>query len=416
MNKSFYLLALLACWLTQITDPILARASCGGDTMRVEIVGNKKTRPEVIRRIAGLKSECTPEKGVDSAAVKQKLLNSHLFSSVDVEIEKEPGITKVHITVKERWTIIPVPIFYTQKEDTGGGFLIMEANLLGRKKVIAAGGTVSTHGERYEAFYFDDAVWGSRWVLITRGFRSNVNLTRYEDDKEVYVYHQEYNQIFGIAGWKVTDALLPGMGLMWRYRTTGEVRPYSEPPHEGLSNSVIINLRYDKTNYTSFYDQGFSALVVAEQTAGFLGSERDYGHLVGTFDLTEPLWKILTRTDLEAGKGWGPDQNILTYFKLGGKVGSRGLPARSLWISDFVSISEQIEERLFTLKLGTFTATQFVDATFTSEDDPVRVYTAPGVGLRAYLKELAVPAFGVDVAYSLRTNQWRLSAFIGKSF
>mgnify|MGYP000620532619 CR=1 FL=1 len=83
---------------------------------------------------------------------------------------------------------------------------------------------------------------------------------------------------------------------------------------------------------------------------------------------------------------------------------------------DYGAFSVALEQAIFRHKWGTVTITQFGDLLITGEDEPVRSYPSLGMGFRLYIKQIAVPAVGVDGAFSTWTEDFRLSAFIGKSF
>ena len=390
--------------------------SCPDDELRVLVEGNKKTKKHVIRRLAGLAGECVPEEGLDAENIRQELLNAHIFTDVEVEVEKEPGVATVKITVKERWTILPIPNFSTGDNETGGGLLLMEANFLGRKKMVMAGAFYSNLSQKYEGLYVDDAFLGSKWIVIARPVYSDREFFRYDDEDEIYAYRRKFSMFFLIVGRRLTDTLAPGLGLKYLYTSTESVDDYPEPPSGGHAHSFLLNLRFNNMDYTDYYDRGINIIAVFEQATPALGSERTVSKTGFEFEMVEPLWKVLTRTHLKTGWTWGEDVDILDKYRMGGEVGARGLVTRGVWLYDFVSFSEEIEERVYRHKYGTLTLVQFMDFLFSSEDEPFRTYPAIGGGLRAYIKQLAIPAVGVDAGYSLRNYAWHVSAHVGKAF
>lgn len=393
-----------------------AHADCEHGLLEVEIVGNTKTKSSTIKRLAKLEGECVPPRGIDGEGIRQELLNSHLFSNVAVEVSTFNNITKVKITVKDKWTIIPIPLLYTSGYQSGGGLMILETNLLGRKKMLMGGFFFGSRGNRYEGIYIDDAVWGSRWVLIIRPLFMERVVFRYEDEEEVYAYKDDFNLIFGILGYKITDHIAPAVGLVYRYRDLSEAEGYPAPPNEKSTAGAMCNLKLSFTNFTDYYDKGFSAVFTFEHSLREFGADTIYGHFQATLEFVHPISIFLSRTFLEGGWSVGEDVGITNYYRLGGEYGYRGIPETGLWVSDYVAFSQQFEQVLYRMKLGTFTIAEFSDNVLTHEDDPFRVYYSVGVGLRAYLKDIAIPAVGVDAGYSLRNGAWHISAYVGKVF
>ena len=393
-----------------------AFGECPGDKLRVDIQGNTKTKNSTILRLAYLKGDCVPEGGIELAFVKQELLNSHLFSSVEVSLDKEPGLTTVHITVKDKWTIIPIPILYTSAEVSGGGLMILESNLLGRKKIAMIGASINNHGFSYEGIYIDDAVYGTRWIGVIRPLIIERDVFQYHDEEKVYAYHEKFNLVFGIIGYRVTDHIAPGVGFIYRYRDLEKYEDYKAPPNEGRTHGAMLNLRFGDVDFTDYYDKGYSGTVVLERALREFNAKTIYGHLQVTTDFTYPVWKLLSRSFVGGGWSFGEDVQFTNYWRLGGEVGNRGLPIGGLWVSNYFSVSQQIEEVVYRPKFGVITVAQFVDGVFTAEDYPFRSYPAIGPGLRVYLKQIAIPAVGVDAGYSLRTGGWHVSAYAGKAF
>lgn len=82
---------------------------------RVFVLGNKKTRENIILRELTLKPGDSV-KNVDLPGIlvkdEQKLFNLHLFNAVEIRpLELEPGTADLLIEVNERWYSFPVPIF-----------------------------------------------------------------------------------------------------------------------------------------------------------------------------------------------------------------------------------------------------------------------------------------------------------------
>jgi outer membrane protein assembly factor BamA len=384
--------------------------------LHVFIEGNRKTTERTILREAGLTAKDAVMGTINAQEIQRRLLNTHLFSSVSVTVEESSTEIVVRIKVKERFTPVPVPIFYTQKEETGGGLFLLEPNFLGAMKVVVVGAIVSTRGEKYQLNYMDDSLLGSRWTLFFRALYGENILRRYDPDDEIYSYFQAFTNIVLMVGYKITDRLIPSIGVAYRRQQTESVDGYPEPPADLLSHPFMVNLRYDATNYEDYYDKGFKMFMLIDQASPLLGSQRTFTHIVANCDYVYPLkGGIIFRLAGEWGEADG-EEDILTYYRLGGAMGSRGLPTRGVWVPRYGSFSAGAEEPIFRHKWGVLTTTQFADFMLTTENEPVRTYSAGGIGIRVYLKNIAMPALGVDGAFSAFTGDFKLSAFLGKSF
>lgn len=384
--------------------------------LRVLIEGNHRTTNKSILREAGLTAKEVLIGTINAEEIRRKLLNTHLFSSVFVTVEESPAEIIVRIKVKERFTPVPVPVFYTQKEETGGGVFLLEPNLLGAMKVLVLGAVVSTRGEKYQLNYMDDSVLGGRWVLFFRALYGENILRRYDPKDEIYSYFQTFTNVILMVGYKVTDQLIPSVGAAYRRQQTDGVDDYPEPPDDLLSHPFMLSIRYEAANYEDYYDRGLKMFMLIDQASPWLGSDRTFTHVVLNCDYVYPIkGGVIFRLAGEWGGADG-DQDILTYYRLGGAVGSRGLPTRGIWVTRYGFLSGAAEEPVLRHKWGVLTTAQFADFLFTTEDEPVRTYTSGGIGLRVYLKNIAMPALGVDMAFSAFTGDFKVSAFLGKSF
>lgn len=100
------------------SSPINLSDSTAQDTLQIDkifIIGNKKTKEQIIRRELSIKDGHLLSKSELNEFVeadKRKLMNTQLFLSVEINIiELSPEKVDIIIRVSERWYFFPSPIF-----------------------------------------------------------------------------------------------------------------------------------------------------------------------------------------------------------------------------------------------------------------------------------------------------------------
>jgi len=113
------------------------------DEITISVSGNKRTRTSYIENIINdylAQNNIDSMANVDAQALKDLIVDKELFSEVDVNIVGN----QIDIMVKDRWTLIPVPIVTAQSgQDTKFGLFVMESNLFGYGKTGVVGGLFS---------------------------------------------------------------------------------------------------------------------------------------------------------------------------------------------------------------------------------------------------------------------------------
>lgn len=154
----FYLLLLpISCLFAQ-TNPAqsdsLSIDSCAVRVNSITVIGNKKTRREIIlRELAFHEGSCIPEDKINEGIQhsKENLLNTSLFNFVDIFYKPQDTTIDIIIIVSERWYIWPLPIFELVDRNlnewlltkdfsrTNYGMYLAIYNFRGRNQTLALG-------------------------------------------------------------------------------------------------------------------------------------------------------------------------------------------------------------------------------------------------------------------------------------
>jgi outer membrane protein insertion porin family len=131
----------------------------------VRVMNSARTEEETVRSIAGISIGDTLLTDTLDVA-RERLHTSGLFSDVNVYWEPHGAGVRVIIVVGEKFPWAPVPTFSYSPGNVSGGGVIAHGNLFGRGKRGLIGGRVSNVDSGALVAYEDPAVFGS-WGFFT---------------------------------------------------------------------------------------------------------------------------------------------------------------------------------------------------------------------------------------------------------
>ena len=120
----------------------------------ISVAGLTRTKPRVaygaVEKFLGVKVD-----ELDEAAVYAAVLDLGILEVVSVEVlDSADGFGKtLSVTVREKWTIFPVPLFMMSGDSFRAGGVFADTNAFGLNDKMAAGGCYSTDGWILMAMY-----------------------------------------------------------------------------------------------------------------------------------------------------------------------------------------------------------------------------------------------------------------------
>lgn len=380
----------------------------------VQVTGNRRTVTTVITGAAGIHAGETFDPGTP-AEVKRRVFNLRLFEEVDVVPESREGFVDLTIHVKERWTLFPLPFASASSRGVQGGLFVMDSNFLGRNKLLMLGGTYAPQGGSGFAFYRDRGIAGSRWILQTGGIYSSVVRERFDGNERIFAYED--------ARW---DASLSGgyqfqrwLGIQGGAYATGiratAFRDYEPPADRGVVLGGTATVDATAQDFHLYFNEGFAGQI-------------RYRHGVRAQDPSEQVVEVVARgqfahafigdqsTSISAEASYSDGDPVLDAVRLGGRPGSRGFEQTGLWAERAVTAYVEHQIPILRPAWGVLTANAFADAGSVEWKSQRTDYISSGAGVRLYLKRMAFPALGIDVAYSFEDRRVLAAASIGLSF
>ena len=396
------LLALLAL-------PSLDRADDKLDA--IEIHGNTRTAQDVVIGALGVQ----PGDPIDDdllPELRQRVLNTRLFREVEVTKRSSESGQVLSVDVKERWTLIPVPILGASGGAAQVGLALFETNLFGRRKLLAATAVYSTRGQAGMLFYRDPALFDSRALLAVELVAENKIRERADGFDVVQAYRDRRIDASVRPGFRLAPRLEVRAGPFVSFRESQAAEGYAAPPPAGNDFGIVAELAYEGQDYRDWFNAGPAVHAIVRRSLPALGSDRSV--LQSTAQAT---WSVSVAGNHVASAtvaGYLVDGDpVLDAIALGGRPGSRGLRAEGLWTERAVTATVDDQLPVWRPSWGTLTVLGFVDAGVSTWSGERTSWVAPGGGVRLYLRNIALPALGFDLAYSTAGKTLAPSFFLG---
>lgn len=414
MKCKYILLSLL---IFTFLSPLTAQAQSSEEISigDIRFHGLKRTRESValqIIRPVEIGDQLTDE---TEETIIQELREAGIFNpEIQTEVTMEDGEAVIHVYLKDRWTLIPVPIFsFSQNGTWRVGVLGIEANLLGFYKTLGLGFFFGSEGWSLISFYSDSIFLGTDMTFsssLNLGLNETTDETVYEETLRIYQ----------------SDDIRLGMSLEYpfseEFSLTGGwgydrsvLRPDSAAA-TGLpdlnSTGLSGNLKWKNFYYDIPYEYGFLALGSYSWNWGLQNTE-NYQSVKGRIKWgLNPAWKHLFL--LSADGGYSDRLPAQSQFRLGGSPGSLVLPMGRIAADEYITSSASYNIPLWYFPGGTLSIKAFYEAGYYSSDQVNRtLFHGPGTGVDIFINDLAIPAIQLNIAWNLETGRYQFTAGVG---
>lgn len=242
--------------------------------VRIEIIGNDKTRPEVILRELHFSENDRASLSQVSAAFK-RVQSLMLFNRVKFDLVGDSEYGALIITVYERWYIFPIPVLYRNERDwrkVSYGVKLLYYNFLGRNILLnfaaAFGYNPQFKFSYYNPWFLGDLKLFTNFSIYHGKVRSlSPELSEYEDTRNGFDW---------LIGKRFGHYLYAGLTIAYT--------EISAPPEIGLTlspdgrdrfPSLMAAVQYDDRDLKEYPHKGWF-LTVRGKRVGNGGAIRYY--------------------------------------------------------------------------------------------------------------------------------------------
>ena len=384
---------------------LLLHASClWGETITdIQVQGLRRTKPEV------LLEKLEKFKGIDSASFDKKKLEAELektqlFSLGDATVS---GST-LHITVEEKFSLLPIPFAYASSDGWGGGLVVMDNNAFGIMDQAAVGGFINSSGWRVLAGYSHtqkaNSLFG--WNVAVNGGKSKTRVR--EDDGDLLLSYD--NRVFGVSA-GVNKRLAP-----WLKASVSSGVNICDVEDSEPASELIIPLTASLTASTASWDGTFLNTTYLSTSATYNYSQwhDNYCTLAARAGHEQHLVQRL-RLIAQAGAYHSPDVPVV--FAPNQSAAQACILDNACRASTIVGAGAGLEWGIVQTRFGV--PSLYVQYQALWADTILSDETwghGPVAGFKFYLKKIAFPAVDVFGAYNVKTGLFRISAGAGFSY
>lgn len=381
----------------------------------ITIRGLEKTRKSVILNESGITtgerlSSFNPHKFVNM------LKRKNLFTDIKIGYIRNSESATIELSLVEKWSIIPLPMLYSNGDTTTYGIFVLESNFLGYNKTVFAGGTISKKGRSIIAGFVDPSICGTR-------FTSNIFIL-YKDsifqnktmDKIPLSEYSSVNRVAMIdAGYYFFNVI--NLALSGGYKDGTVDKKYDDSYNAPESQKFYQSGTVAKVDLLKYYDYFYY---------GFKGEIRYYTHIPDNnenryntieykIDYSHKIFNFHRVTFYSAGSSG--NRPVVLEERIAGKTGTRTLPADFIAADNYANYSIIYEYPFYKFSRGLCTFVCFwEEGTFNEDDSQYCHYYGPGGGVLLYFKKIAFPAVGINFARNLKTGSNEFSVNVGLKF
>lgn len=392
--------ALLALLVTAPIVDSSATIGGGGATtvLRVDVVGARRTSPAFIRSALGIR----PGDRFDPAAIpalEGRLLGRRIFREVRITPAPDADGVVLHVDVREKVTLVPIPFLGISQGVFTAGTAILDANLLGGGELAVVGGLGSNRGGNAFAFFRDPGVADTGWIVVALAGVIQTRRERYDGADLQYRYRERQLEAELTFGRRLDDHWTALAGWSERRNEARLSDGYAAPPRGGAVHGPVAVLELDDMDPRGDLPAGVSGRAEVKQGVRLARRERR------TFQATvSASWSARVLGDhglsLSARVDRVRGDAVLDAARLGGLTGSRGFRSQGLWAEAAASAALEYQVPFWRPRWGLLTAAGFCDGGWARWRERDTRYLAPGTGLRIYLRDVAIPVLGFDVAWA----------------
>lgn len=393
----------------------------------IEVRGNRRSLDATVQRISDIETGALLSEGaVDQARINLK--KSGLFAEVAIKAaacrpdESSAGApdseaVRLILAVEDKWTLIPVPFFSSDGDSVMGGLIAIESNLLGTGKQLISGAMGGTEGLSGFAVFADPALLGSNWQLSlsASGGVGSEEIATPDGETALEFDNNSYGGSFGL-GYRFSNRFEAGLRVRIEQHELGGI---SGPASTGLGSAQLtdeigelqqqlgLQARYDATVPYGSLLQGFET---AARAVYSLVEDSPSVDAQASYNLPTTAGQ---RLRLLAAGGYG-QRSVISEEPVSGRDGFRSLPFGKATADDYWSTALAYDIPVLTQGWGAMVISSFYEqGWYRSSAVGQFDFYGPGAGFRIYLRRIAIPALGVDVAYNLQSDRTVFSVAVG---
>jgi hypothetical protein len=386
--------------------------------IEIKIDGLKRTKQRVaeepLQQFLGMNAETINLDDVSAAILGLGILDLQEVGIIDAE----DGSGKIlWVSVMEKWTIFPIPLFVVNSSGYSAGLMFMDSNAFGLNDKFALGGMYGSSGWMAALMYFHQGRKGLPGWNTAAVYSSNTE--EYQNQEDESIRRFKLNSLSAMLGLTYDfNELLSSRAQVSFFK--GEISQdgdsFAVPEDDGYYLGASIGAGIAKNGWDGYFLSNKSLSVSFDYSYGLDGPSYYTLQMKGNFE--HPLLpKLLPglKTIVKSALIYSPDAPPL--FESSASSADIDILPGSFSAKNYLGGSAGLEKSLFRFSFGTLSS--FASYQFVYSDGPILdqcIDHGVAGGIRFYMTKLALPALGIGVSYNVAASFFQAYFNLGMSF
>ena len=379
----------------------------------IVIKGNNRTKASYIKKIYArcvslFEKEGKKEK--KNQYIEQCIKNTKLFYQVKINNKKD----KILISLKDRWTLIPIPLVKSERGQSEYGIFIFERNFLGLGQIAVLGGTKGTNTASFFTLYKNPYLFNTNYNIFLNYKWEDGQVFRYSGKNEIDGHQFKKNRLsLGIG--KKFNYFITEFGVGINKISYSTVERYTYTPNNFNSYFLLMNLGFINSAYKLYFEEGFESRIRLQ--INYKQDNTNSPHHI-------LFWRLKFQKNLLLNNAFQLElkyQQIINQkngniLYLGSEKGTRGALSKSIWAKNLAALSIDYQIPISINSYGTWTLGPFSEMGYYKNFDESKKWNQTfgyGVGFYLYLKKIAIPGLGLVVGVNPKFEKFYTTFSVG---
>jgi hypothetical protein len=409
--KNMYLFVL--CGLLQLTSAAAypQEADSADFITAVAVHGLKRTKPRVaeapLKQFIGQQSAA-----LDLDAVHAAVLGTGILEPLEIEVRDGPDGKVLSVSVREKWSVFPLPLLFLTSGEVNGGLFFMDANAFGINDKFFAGGMYGTDGHMVMSGYMHSGQKGFPGWSASASYAQSErkNADRHGNDIRRFGL-QTIGASAGLSH-DFTGALNAGFRVSYRQMTLKDSdSPLAAPESDVRAAAFGASASLRESRWDGFL---LSEETLSASYTFTFGAEMPGFHELSLRAMYQKSLVPGFRLNSAAGFLYQPLAPAL--FESPPHAAQVDILPGSFSAQNYAGASIGLEKHIFKIRFGSLSARISYQAVFS--EGPIlgaEFDHGPAGAVVFYLSRLAIPAMALNIAYNIPAKRPQFSFSLGMS-
>jgi hypothetical protein len=336
--------------------------------------------------------------------------------TVGIEDDQDGNGKVLVVSVREKWSVFPIPFFGINSGGWSVGGAFMDTNAFGLKDTMMVMGTYGTGGWMANIMYINtpDSVGDFGWNLMGMFFFQDKENTDQRDERVLRRFNSmSINPSIGLS-YKLTELITPNMSISYRNVMLRDTESPINAPQDGVQAiSLSPGIVFHNDTWDGYFLNGIDAslkynytIVLDDDNVHALSLNAALNHSI------IPGFRFMAKSGIVFATF-----SASPFFESSPVNAAVSILPQKYSAVDLVGMSFGLEKFLFKFELGSVSVSAAYQALYSYGALLHRQFDHGAVVMmQMYFSKVAIPGMGLGAAYNVDKNVWQFAFNIGMMF